>query len=116
MNDLTRSQIFQIILCLLGVLIAGTGQLTVLFGQVATSYIVSAAGLAVAGVSGVGAIVTGQGSQVQAVQAMPGVDKIVLNKQANATLATLAVDPSNTKIAATPDAKAAVAATAAAAA
>ena len=67
MNNLTRSQIFQIALCLLGVLIAGTAQLNVLFGQVVTSYIVSAAGLAVAAVSGVGAIVTGQSQQIQAV-------------------------------------------------
>lgn len=116
MNNLTRSQIFQIALCLLGVLIAGTGQLTVLFGPLVTSYIVSAAGLAVAGVSGVGAIVTGQGNQALAVQAMPGVERLLLNKNANATLATLAADPANTKILATPDAKAAVAATAAAAA
>jgi hypothetical protein len=115
MNNLTRSQIFQIALCLLGVLIAGTGQLTVLFGQVATSYIVSAAGLAVAAVSGVGAIVTGQGAQVQAVQAMPGIDKIVVNKDANAALATLAVDPTNLKIETSPAAQAAVAATAKAA-
>ena len=67
MNTLTRSQQFQIALCLLGVLIAGTAQLDVLFGQIVTNYIVSAAGLAVAAVSGVGAIVTGQGQQIQAV-------------------------------------------------
>lgn len=115
MNNLTRSQKFQIALCLLGVLIAGTGQLTVLFGPLVTSYIVSAAGLAVAGVSGVGSIVTGQGQQVQAVQDMPGVEKIVVNKNANATLATMAVDPAQDKIEATPAAQAAVQATASAA-
>ena len=37
--NLTLSQKFQITLCLLGVLLAGTGQLTILFGQTATSYI-----------------------------------------------------------------------------
>lgn len=113
--NLTLSQKFQIALCLLGVLIAGTGQLTVLFGPAVTSYIVSAAGLAVAGVSGVGSILTGQGAQVQAVQAMAGVDKILLNKNANATLATLAVDPANLKIEPTPAAQSAVEATARAA-
>lgn len=113
--NLTVSQKFQIALCLLGVLLAGTGQLTVLFGQVATSYIVSAAGLLVAAVSGIGAIVTGQGSQLAAVQAMPGVEKIVVNAQANPTLATMAVDSANPKIEATPQALQAVAQTAKAA-
>lgn len=75
MNNLTRSQKFQITLCLLGVLIAGTAQLDVLFGQVITNYIVSAAGLAVAAVSGVGSIVTGQGQQIQAVVDMAKDDK-----------------------------------------
>lgn len=116
MNNLTRSQIFQIALCCLGVLVASTGQLTDLFGPQATKYIVSAAGLGVSVLSGIGAILTGQGAQVQAVQAMPGVARITVNEQANATLAALAVDPANTKIAATPEAKSAVVATAAAAA
>ena len=113
--NLTLSQKFQITLCLLGVLLAGTGQLTILFGQTATSYIVSASGLLVAAVSGVGAIVTGQGSQIAAVQAMPGVEKIVVNKQANSTLATMAVDQSQLKIETLPQDQAKVEATAAAA-
>ena len=113
--NLTLSQKFQITLCLLGVLLAGTGQLTILFGQTATSSIVSASGLLVAAVSGVGAIVTGQGSQIAAVQAMPGVEKIVVNKQANSTLATMAVDQSQLKIETLPQDQAKVEATAAAA-
>jgi hypothetical protein len=67
MNNLTRSQKFQIALCLLGVLIAGTSQLDALFGQAITTRIVAAAGLLIAAVSGVGAIVTGPGQQIQAV-------------------------------------------------
>lgn len=116
MNNLTRSQMFQIALCFLGVLVASTGQLTELFGPSATKYIVSAAGLGVSTLSGIGAILTGQGAQVHAVQAMPGVDKIIVNKSANATLATLAVDPAQNKIETAPGAAQAVQATATAAA
>ena len=65
--NLTRSQKFQIALCLLGVLIAGTSQLDALFGQAITTRIVAAAGLLIAAVSGVGAIVTGPGQQIHAV-------------------------------------------------
>lgn len=67
MNALTRSQKFQIALCVLGVLVASTGQLTDLFGPLVTKYIVSAAGMGVSALSGVGAILTGQQTQIQAV-------------------------------------------------
>lgn len=67
MNKLTTSQKFQIALCILGALVASTGQLTDLFGPAVTKYIVSAAGLMTSLVSGVGAILTGQSSQIQAV-------------------------------------------------
>lgn len=58
---------------------------------------------------------TGQASQIKAVQAMPGIEKITVNEKANATLATLAVDPAQDKIETIPQAKVAVAATAKAA-
>lgn len=67
MNNLTRSQKFQIALCVLGVLVASASQLQVLIGQSATTFTVAAAGLGIALVSGIGAIVTGQGNQIQAV-------------------------------------------------
>lgn len=67
MNNLTLSQKFQIALCVLGVLVASTGQLTDLFGPQVTKYIVSFAGISVAMLSGVGTILTGQQSQIQAV-------------------------------------------------
>lgn len=67
MNKYTTSQKFQIALCILGVLVASTGQLTDLFGPQITKYIVSAAGIGVAALSGIGTILTGQQSQIQAV-------------------------------------------------
>lgn len=67
MSKLTTSQKFQITLCILGVMVASTGQLTDLFGPQITKYIVSAAGIGVSALSGIGAILTGQSSQIQAV-------------------------------------------------
>lgn len=57
-------------------------------------------------------IMTSQGAQVKAVQAMPGVKSIVVSADANSTLATLAVDPAQDKIEAAPEAIKAVKATA----
>ena len=105
---------------ILGFVATGGTQLTDIFSPLGSmaplvvKEIVSLAGFT----SGVLGIVltftTGQGSMVKSVQDMPGVDKIVVNEKANAALATLAVDPSNTKIQPTPQAKQAVQATAAA--
>jgi hypothetical protein len=67
-NSLTRSQKFQAVLCVLGVAISGSSQLEVLIGVAATKSTVALAGLLIAGISGVGAIVTGTGQQLQAVR------------------------------------------------
>lgn len=63
----------------------------------------------------IGTVVSGIGSQISNVAALPGVERISVNASANDTLATLAVDPAQRKIGATPEAKVAVAATAQAA-
>jgi len=106
---------------ILGFVATGGTQLTDIFAPlgslapIVVKEIVSLAGF----VSGVLGIVltftTGQGSQIAAVQAMPGVSKIVVNEKANATLATLAVDTTQPKIEVAPSATQAVKATAAAA-
>ena len=66
-SSLTRSQKFQIALCVLGVFVASTSQLEVLVGKEITTAVVAFSGLAIAMTSGIGAIVTGQGQQLQAV-------------------------------------------------
>lgn len=114
--NLNRGQVISIIIVVLGVLVASTAQLTDLFGVNATKYITSASTLAMSILAGINTILQGQGSQIAAVQAMPGVEKIVVNARANDTLATLAVDPAQNKIEASPGAVAAVQRTAAAAA
>lgn len=113
--NLNRGQVLSIIIVVLGVLVASTSQLTDLVGPMVTKDIVSGSTLLMSILAGVNSILQGQGSQIAAVQAMPGVDKIVVNEKANSTLATMAVDPSQNKIEATPQAERAVQATAAAA-
>ena len=113
--NLTRSQILALVICTLGVLTASATQLTDLVGPMATKIIISASTLLMSILSGWVAVLSGQSNQLAEVQAMPGVEKITVNSQANSTLATMAVDPANAKIAATPEAQQAVAATARAA-
>lgn len=114
--NLTRGQLFSIAIVVLGVLGTSTAQLTDLFGPAITKNIVSASTMLTSIIAGISAMIGGQGSQIAAVQAMPGVEKIVVNEKANATLATMAVADENTKIEAAPTAQQAVQATAKAAA
>jgi len=113
--NLNGNQVLSIILIVLSVLVASTSQLTDLVGPGMTKTVVSIASLLSAILNGVMAVITGQSSQVKAVLAMPGLDKMVINKNAGAMLATLAVDPAQDKIEASPEASAAVQATARAA-
>lgn len=91
-----------------------SAQLTPIFsplgpeGPIIVSIIVSLCGF-VGGVLGViVGVMTGQAAQISAVQAMPGVQNISVNKDANSTLAALAVDPTQSKISIQPGAEAAV--------
>lgn len=109
---LTRNQILAITIAVLGVLMASTAQLTDLFGPQVTKIIQSVAGLLNSVLASVLAIVTGQSGILKDAQAMPGIEKITVNAKANETLAGLAMDPSQDKIEATPQAEAKVAQTA----
>jgi hypothetical protein len=113
--NLTRGQWFSIAIVVVGVLGASTAQLNDLFGPAATKAIVSASTLLTSLLAGINALLGGQGSQIAAVQAMPGVEKIMVNEKASPTLATMAVANENPKIEATPQALQAVADTAKAA-
>lgn len=74
---------------------------TVLFGQAETLKIIAAFGIVNIVVGAVSASFSTQTSAVKDVLAMPGVDKIDVNGQANKALAALAVDPTVNKIAPT---------------
>lgn len=56
----------------------------------------------------VGTVISGQGSQIKAVAAMPGVESIKVNANANQALAQVAMDPTVNKIGPTPGAADAV--------
>ena len=114
-KNLTTMQWICIIVGLNGLVVGATPQMTVLFGEHAIPYIQAVAALG-NGVLGVfGTVISGQGSQVRNVLAMPGVERIAVNAQANQTLAAIAIDPTVNKIAPTPQAQEAVTKTAAAA-
>ena len=106
--NLNRNQIIAIVLVVLGVLAASAAQLTDLFGAKIAHTIISSSSLLMSILSGVLAVLTGQSGILKDVQAMPGVDKVVVNKDANSTLAAAAVNP-NSKVEAAPGAEAAVA-------
>ena len=102
--NLNGKQIISIIGAVLGVLMISTTQLTDLFGAGVAKTLVSIAGLVNTILSSVMAVLTSQGSTVKDVLAMPGVEKININADANKTLASLAIDPAVNKISPTPDA------------
>ncbi len=111
-GNLSSIQKLALVLVISGALSTGTSQLVDLFGPQVTKYIVALAGLTTTIVSGFVMVLTGQSSLVKSVLDMPGVERIRVNEQANVTLATLAVDPAQPKIEASPTAEKAVEATA----
>jgi hypothetical protein len=100
--NLTPLQIIGIILAVNGALTGATAQLTDLFGPIVAKDIVSIASLGSAILGGIITSMSGQGSQIKNVLAMPGVEKINVNAAANQTLAAIAIDPSMDKISPTP--------------
>lgn len=114
--NLNTKQIISIVGVIISVLMVSTSQLTDLFGAGTAKTIVSISGLANMILQGVMTVITSQGSTVKDVLAMPGVENIAVNGKANATLATIAVDPAQNNIAPTAAAAATVSATAKAAA
>ena len=118
---MTQVQKISLSIAMLGFLAGAGTQLTDIFaplGSIApviVKEIVTVSGFVSGGLGIFLSFIGGQANQVQAVQAMPGVEKILVNEKANVELATLAIDPANAKIQATPQAKQAVQETAAAA-
>lgn len=118
---MTQVQKIALSIGMLGFLAGAGTQLTDIFapfGSVApviVKEIVTISGFISGGLGIFLSFITGTASQVQAVNAMPGVDRIVVNEKASPALATLAVDPANSKIQIIPQAKQVVQATATAA-
>lgn len=109
---ITNKQWFQIVQGVIGGLITGAALMQTLFGQDLTIKIVAGLGIANIIISSIGTALSSQGSDIKSVLAMPGVEKLTVNSQANQTLASIAVDPMVNKIAPTQAAESAVIATA----
>jgi hypothetical protein len=112
LSNLTTAQKVGLALVTINVLAGASAQLTQLFGSTVASDIVTICNLSGAIIGGWMIVLTGQNAQVQNVAALPGVEKIQVNAQANQALAQAAVDHTQTKIVPTVEATAAVQATA----
>lgn len=95
---MTSNQQLAIVGVVLSALMTATAFLTDTFGATVAKEIVGSAGFLNMILQGIVAIMNGQASQIAAVQSMPGVSKIVVNSQANQTLASMAVSEVNTKV------------------
>lgn len=98
MFGLNRNQLLAIVIATLSVLMASTAQLTDLFGVALAKAVVSGAGLLNGILSSWLAVLTSQSGLVHDVQDMPGVERIQVNRQANTTLAQIALDPEAQKV------------------
>jgi len=111
---MTQVQKISLSIAMLGFLAGAGTQLTDIFapfGSMApliVKEIVTVSGFVSGGLGIFLSFISGQGSQVQAVQAMPGVASITINKNATPELAALAVDSTNAKIQPLPQDKRAV--------
>lgn len=98
LRNLTPIQWLIILLSLNSAVAGATAQLTDLFGANVAHYIVSAVTFANTLLGAFMVPFTGQSAQIRQVLAMPGVENLTINRQANATLAQAAVDPTLSKI------------------
>ena len=102
MGNLTGKQILGIIAAVLSALVASTAQLTDIFGPTTAKAVISAASIGSTILNSILVGISGQSSLVKDVAAMPGVDSIKVNSDANSTLAALAMDPLQDKVAPKP--------------
>lgn len=128
MSGISRNQWIGIAIVILGVIANGSTNLTPVVGAGLTQILVNLATLLNTGLGGVIIVLGGNQTQareviqnpanqeqiVKAVAAMPGLEPLQANRNANAVVAQLAVDPSATNISAKPSDAAAVMATASA--
>lgn len=100
--NLTGKQILLIVSAVLSALVAASAQLTDIFGPTTAKAIISVVSLCNTVLTSITAAISGQYNLVKDVAALPGVQKIEVNEKANATLASLAIDPKQDKVAPLP--------------
>lgn len=98
---MNSKQIVACVIAVLGVLMISTSQLQDLFGPTVAKSIVSLAALLNSILGGILAALTGQANTIKEVAAMPGVESIKVNAQANQVLSAVAIDPAQPKVEAT---------------
>lgn len=106
--QLNQNQILAIVIGVLSLLVGSTAQLNDLFGPSIAKYIISSASLGTGIVSVILTVLTSQGSTIKTVAAMPGIERVEVNENANKTAAVLAMDSTQSKIVPTEAAMAAV--------
>ena len=108
MFGLNAGQTLAVGVGILSALATASAQLTTLFGAHGATMITAVCTLGTLVLSVPLTMLFTQTQQLKAVTEMPGVEKISVNAAATATLAALALDPTQGKIAPTPDAAQAV--------
>jgi hypothetical protein len=83
---------------MIGSLITGAAFFNQLFGDALALQIIAVLGIANIMLSSLDTALSGQAQLVRDVAAMPGVEKITVNAQANPTLAAVAVDQTVDKV------------------
>lgn len=99
--EITAKQWFQIVSGFISSVITGAALLNPLFGEAVALKIVAVLGLMNMALNSVGAALSGQANLVKDVRSMTGVAKVLVNEDANQTLAAMATDPNEPKVGAT---------------
>lgn len=99
--NLTGKQWLAIVAAVVSALMLATTQLTDIFGATVAKEIVSVAALLNMVLNSIVAALTGQATLVKDVAALPGVERISVNAQANPSLAAIATDSAQPKVGAT---------------
>lgn len=94
--------ILAVVIAVVSVLAGATTQLDPVVGHTAALAISSVCNLLTAILAAVMGVLSTQTNQVAAVQAMPGVSRVMVNAQATPTLAAMVADSANPKIQAEP--------------
>lgn len=101
MLNIQPKQWIQITSTILASLITSAALFETLLGQQVAIKLIAALGIMNIVVGSIGTAVSGQAQLVKDVAAMPGVERISINQNANPILAAVAVDPTQDKVAPT---------------
>ena len=113
LSNLTSAQKMTLVGIVISAFAGSAAQFTPIFGSVIATDVASVASFLGPIVNGFLFVMTGQGAQLQNVAAMPGVERVSINAQANSVIATAATDPAQPKIGpSSPDVRSTLVATA----